>query len=121
MFPGFPGRYVFREKRKPLDCITRVRSRTADNAWAKNTVFIEERNGGPGYWLWVSLRRETLPEDLQAIIRAVNRELRAGAPLVECPGCMALRDWLEEQVPEVLAEFDAEIARRGRSRPDRAK
>jgi hypothetical protein len=119
MFPGFPGRYVI--KREPLNCITRVRSQNVNYSFTKSSVFTEPRKGGPGYWLWISLKRESLPEELLAIIRAVNRELRAGAPIVECPGGMVLRDWLEEHEPIVVGEYDHVIARRGHYRPDYAK
>ena len=119
MFPGFPGRYVI--KREPLKCITRVRSQVVTYSYSKSSVSTEPRRGGPGYWLWISLKRESLPEELLAIIHAVNRELRAGAPIVECPGGMALRDWLEEHEPSVVGEYDHVIARRGHYRPDCAK
>jgi len=116
MFPGFPGRYV--TKREPLNCITRVRSQAVNYSYTKSSIFTEPRKGGPGYWLWVSLQRNLLPKDLLAIVRAVNRELRGGAPIAECPGGMALRDWLEENEPSVVAEYDHLIATRGRYRPD---
>jgi hypothetical protein len=119
MFPGFPGRYVI--KREPLNCITRVRSRAGNYYGSNSRATTEPRKGGPGYWLWISLNRESLPEELLTIIRAVNRELRAGASIVECPGGMALRDWLEEHEPSVVGEFDRVVARLGQSRPDRAK
>jgi hypothetical protein len=119
MFPGFPGRYVI--KREPLNCITRVRSRAGNYYGSNSRATTEPRKGGPGYWLWISLNREALPEELLAIIRAVNRELRAGAPIAECPGGMALRDWLEEHDASVLNGYDFIIAKLGRSRPDFAK
>ncbi len=114
MFPGFPGRYVI--KREPLKCITRLRSRVTNSR--QSYAHTEERRGGPGFWLWIALRREAVPDELDAIIRGVNRELRAGAPLVKCPGAMALRDWLEEHEPDVVAGYDGIVADMGRSRPD---
>lgn len=117
MFPGFPGRYDYRVKRKPLNCITRVRSEVMN--YRESNANTEERRGGPGYWLWISLRRESVPEELLAIIRGVNRELRAGAPIAECPGGMALRDWLEEHEPDVVGDFDSIVSRLGQARPDR--
>jgi hypothetical protein len=71
--------------------------------------------------LWISLRCESAPEELLAIIRGVNRELRSGAPIAECPGGMALRDWLEEHEPNVAIEYDKIVANMGCTRPDRAK
>jgi len=115
MFPGFPGRYVI--KREPLKCITRLRSAVID--YRKSNAHTEERRGGPGYWLWIALRREAVPAELDAIIRGVNRELRAGAPLAKCPGALALKDWLEEHEPDVVAGYDSIVADMGRTRPDR--
>ena len=117
MFPGFPGRYVSR--REPLNCITRVRSQLVAHWYDISSVSKEPRRGGPGYWLWISLKRESLPEELLAIIHAVNRELRAGAPIVECPGGMVLRDWLEEHESSVVGKYDSILANLGRTRPDR--
>ncbi len=116
MFPGFPGRYVF--KREPLPCITRLRSRTTSNRTSYVTK--EQRRGGLGYWLWIVVGRESVPADLAAIIRGVNRELLAGAPLSECPGTLALRDWLEENEPVVLNDFEYFVSKLGRSRPDQS-
>ena len=118
MFPGYPGRYVTYVKREPLNCITRVRSQNVNYSFTKSSVFTEPRRGGPGYWLWISLKSESLPEELLAIIRAVNRELRAGAPIVECPGGMVLRDWLEEHETSLVGEYDSIVAKLGRTRPD---
>lgn len=117
MFPGFSGRYVTR--REPLNCITRVRSEAVNYSNTNRSIFTEPRKGGPGYWLWVSLHCDSLPKDLLVIIRAVNRELRRGAPIAECPGGMALRDWLEECQPDVVGQYDRVVAKLGRTRPDR--
>ena len=114
MFPGFPGRYVI--KREPLNCITRLRSEVMH--YSPSNAHTEERRGGPGYWLWISLNREAVPAELKAIIRGVNRELRAGAPLTKCPGTLALRDWLEEHEPVALNGFDHIVSKLGHSRPD---
>ena len=119
MFPGFPGRYVSYVKKEPLKCITRLRPELMN--YRPSNAHTEERRGGPGYWLWISLRREAFPSELEAIIRGVNQELRAGAPLAECPGGMALRDWLEEHEPDVVSGYDSIVAKLGRTRPDRAK
>jgi len=88
-------------------------------SYSKSSVFTEPRRGGPGYWLWISLKRESLPEELLAIIHAVNRELRAGTPIVECPGGMVLRDWLEEHESSLVGKYDRILANLGRTRPDR--
>ena len=119
MFPGFPGRYV--TKREPLNCITRVRSQVVTISYSRSNIFTEPRRGGPGYWLWISLKQDFVPEELLAIINALNHELRAGAPIAKCPGGMALRDWLEQHQPNLVGEFDNIVVRRGYSRPDRGK
>lgn len=44
---------------------------------------------------------------LVEITRQLNRELRGGSPPRRCAGWLALRDWIEEHLPEeVLSDFD---------------